>query len=33
VVAVLMILRGLELGIPYVSPGAVVVPAEVTVCH
>ncbi|MDX9751729.1 MAG: sulfite exporter TauE/SafE family protein, partial [Flavobacteriales bacterium] len=33
VVAVLMILRGLELGIPYVSPGAVTVPAEVEVCH
>ncbi len=33
VVAVLMILRGLELGIPYVSPGKVMTPAEVTVCH
>jgi len=33
VVAVLMILRGLELGIPYVSPGPVTMPAEVTVCH
>lgn len=32
-VAVLMILRGLELGIPYISPGKVMTPAEVTVCH
>lgn len=32
-VAMLMILRGLELGIPYVSPGKVLVPAEVGVCH
>ena len=32
-VAVLMILRGLELGIPYVSPGPVATPAEVSTCH
>lgn len=32
-VAVLMILRGLELGIPYVSPGPAAVPGQVTVCH
>ena len=31
-IALLMILRGLELGIPYVSPGKVVTPMEVTVC-
>lgn len=33
VVAVLMILRGLELGIPFVSPGPMMTPTEVTVCH
>lgn len=33
VVAVLMILRGLELGIPYVSPAGVPIGAEVTACH
>ena len=32
-VAVLMVLRGLELGIPYVSPGPVAPPAEVSTCH
>ncbi len=32
-VAVLMILRGMELGIPYVSPGPMTTPAVVTVCH
>ena len=32
-VAVLMVLRGLELGIPYVSPGPVATPAEVSTCH
>ena len=32
-VAVLMILRGLELGIPYVSPAPAMTPAETTVCH
>lgn len=32
-VAVLMILRGLELGIPYVSPGPMTTPAMVTECH
>jgi len=32
-VAVLMILRGLELGIPFVSPAAIVDPMEVGVCH
>ncbi len=32
-VAVLMILRGLELGIPYVSPGPVPVAAAGVVCH
>ncbi|HEY0976365.1 MAG TPA: sulfite exporter TauE/SafE family protein [Flavobacteriales bacterium] len=31
--AVLMILRGLGLGIPYVSPSAPITPAEVTACH
>lgn len=30
---VLMILRGMELGIPYVSPAALLTPAAVTVCH
>ena len=32
-VAVLMILRGLELGIPYVSPEATMDTAQVGVCH
>jgi hypothetical protein len=32
-VALLMILRGMELGIPYVSPAAAPVGAEVTACH
>ncbi|MBL7950354.1 MAG: sulfite exporter TauE/SafE family protein [Flavobacteriales bacterium] len=32
-VAVLMILRGMELGIPYVSPAAAITPVEVTACH
>lgn len=33
VVAVLMILRGMELGIPYVSPAAAIAPVNVTACH
>lgn len=32
-VAVLMILRGLELGIPYVSPSSASIPAAVNTCH
>lgn len=32
-VAVLMILRGLELGIPYLSPGPMIVTGPVTECH
>lgn len=32
-VALLMILRGMELGIPYVSPGPVTTPVAVTACH
>ncbi len=31
--AVLLILRGLELGIPLVSPSSATVPAQVTACH
>lgn len=33
VLAVLLILRGLGLGIPYLSPPPITVPAQVTVCH
>lgn len=32
-VALLMILRGLELGIPFVSPGAITQPLQATACH
>ena len=31
--AVLMILRGMELGIPFISPPPITVPAEAVVCH
>lgn len=31
--AVLMILRGMELGIPYISPPPITVPADVAACH